>query len=75
MCVPLTGLEVVITSHGGNREEQSDPVLLSMTSSGMSLHPWLAVSHTVRMALANTGQERTCTLEGQLLLGGLIQNL
>lgn len=56
MSMPLTGLEVVITSHGGNGERRFDLKFLSKTGGWTSLLPWLDVSHIVRMAPANTGQ-------------------
>lgn len=57
VCMPLTGLEDVITSHGGNGEKQFDPMFLGKATRWMSLPPWLDVSCIVRMAPANTGQE------------------
>ena len=75
MCMHLTGLEVVITSRGGNGEKQFDLMFLGKTSSWMSLPPWLDASHVVRMAPANAGWGGTCTLKGQLLLGGLLRTL
>jgi len=71
----MSDSEVVITHHGGKGEHQFDPMFLDKTAGWMSLPPWLDVSHIVRMASANTGQEGTCMPEGQLLLGGLRQIL